>query len=124
MSSNSAKCIRCHPPDPGDIPLSGPAHFICDHCMQDLNHPRPHSSPATPPATSPEPDERKSSRKRGRKKTALATALVLMLLPFVGCTLHRECALDIEVDPSALRLVPSPPPANAYPRDLPGGMES
>lgn len=110
MSTKPAKCIRCHPPNPGDTPLSGPAHFICDRCMEDVNHPfvdwyermlakSPCPPSATSPAAPPEADGRKSSKKRGRKTKAVATALVLMLLPFVGCTVHRTTALDVVFSP-------------------------
>lgn len=115
MKRNPQHCIRCHPPAPGDIPPSGQALLICDLCMQQLNHPRAVRLPVVLQHPPTEPDVRKSKQRKGRRKKAVATALALLLLPLAGCTLHRDCTLDVTLDPSLLRL-PQPPTA-----DPPGG---
>lgn len=111
MSSKSQKCIRCHPPGPDDPPLAGTTRYICDGCMDRLRHPRllsPRTILQPPPS---QPDGRKLKPSKGRKGKAVATALALLLLPLVGCTLHRNCTLDVNFDPrGGLQL---PPPETA-----------
>jgi hypothetical protein len=95
-------CIRCHPRDPEAPVPTGNAHFICDRCMDDLNHCRLPTSSPTQTVPPQQPGERKSKRKTNRKRAVVATALVGMLLLFTGCTLHRTVTLDVDLNPTLL----------------------
>jgi len=91
---DTAKCIRCNPPPPGDSPLTGKAHFICDACMDALRHPPKPAGPVEAPVAGTRPAKQKRGRKSARKSTASAVAVGLLLILLAGCTFHRTTAVE------------------------------
>lgn len=135
MNAKPIRCIRCHPPAPGDIPNVAPFNPICDLCMQELNHPRPYpplhgESPTSLSRKAQQPRKRPqagaSTRKRKPRQPKGATvALILFLLALAsGCALHRQSTLDwgslhyestleAECDPRDLLTLEAPKPTES-----------
>ncbi len=115
MTSTKLECIRCNPANRGDSVPIGSAGYICDRCIELVNHPGRHRRPGDHRAPPPPASERKSSKRRHSKRATGAALLLALLLPLAGCTIAWQGQLKLNVDPSpALQLQrPFLPPAPA-----------
>lgn len=108
MDAKTLGCLYCHKTLDGKR-HTDPIHpYVCDACMDAIQHRRPLDRLPAETEPPPQPSDRKPRPRRTRKAETAASVLAALLLLLAGCAVNWSGRVELELDPTPLLTLQRP----------------